>query len=406
MSTYITLDDKIQECLNIIDSHFAYYLPFVLYSRIMPSKDKSMTTMCITPQLKIFYNEQFVDLLSIEELNFVLLHEFSHIIYNHHNRFKPYLNKYPHVTLNTVADLEINSFLKEKVAPNECCIKIPNNTGVFPEQLNLPKLKTFDEYLELLEQSGQMQKIPMLGQGDPLGNDCQHESSDGEDTGQGNDDLTVEQLSKLLEDCENAEKQRGTQSLLGGTQVIKPKVLPYDWSKILENLITDVYKTVAGYDYYTYSKISRRNASSNDIILPTYYSLEVDLKVVIIFDVSGSMYEIKDKVFGLLISLKDSLGEGLHIRILETDTEVLRDREDVTIQDNTPIDIVDGGGTDMTAGWNYIKKNNIDADLIICLTDGYTPYPDPPIYKEKSVIMWTDVAPDDNCTYKNYHVKI
>ena len=118
------------------------------------------------------------------------------------------------------------------------------------------------------------------------------------------------------------------------------------------------------------------------------------------------MYEIKDKVFGLLISLKDSLGEGLHIRILETDTEVLRDREDVTIQDNTPIDIVDGGGTDMTAGWNYIKKNNIDADLIICLTDGYTPYPDPPIYKEKSVIMWTDEAPDVNCTYKNYHVKI
>ena len=32
MSTYITLDDKIQECLNIIDSHFAYYLPLKIQS--------------------------------------------------------------------------------------------------------------------------------------------------------------------------------------------------------------------------------------------------------------------------------------------------------------------------------------------------------------------------------------
>lgn len=396
MLYYSSTDDKLMNALQTIDQEFPYYIPFVTYCRFVPTK--TIQTISITPSLKLEYNEPFISLLTKEELIFVLLHEFSHIIYNHHNRFLPYRDKYTHDSLNNMADLEINSFLDKKVCPgNHKVTRLKQ--GLFPEMFQLPELKTMEEYLEIMENSGRVQNIS-----NPMGNDCKGE--DGSSMSNGGDNLTEEQLSKLLDECEESAKTRGSKSFLNSKQLLKPKKIPYDWSKILENTITDLYKTITGYDYYTYSKISRRSASYNDIIIPTYYSLDVDVSITIIFDVSSSMYNIKNRVFGLLISLQEVFGtDSLKFRILETDTKVLRDREDITVCESEPINIINGDGTDMCVGWDYIKDNKINTDLIICLTDGYTGYPSPEIFKEKSVILWTTQEPT-NTTYKNYHVKI
>lgn len=417
----MTISYELQDALSNIEDEYPYYIPFITYCRFVESKD--VPTFAINASLKVMYNENFISDLTTQQLEFVLLHEFMHVAHNHPERGKRYKNKIPFDIINIAADLEINSVLlsKTSLTPPLCCVE--------PGRFGFPMNKSMEEYIDLLlkenssdqqkgrgqenigtdnnsdsepdeNQDNQGQESPSLS--DKLSKSTKNMSSDlkidDDNSASSGTEITEEELQGLLEQCEKTAEARGNSSLMGPKSVIKVKKRVYNWAEVLKNIITDVSTIVRGDELFTYHSLSRRS-SNTDIILPSYYTYEVFMKIIVIFDISGSMFEWKEKVYGLLRSLKDSIEGEFDITILETDTEVLNVIHDFDV-DSEQVQTVDGGGTDLRTAWTYIIDHHMDTDanLILCMTDGYTPWPDPPVLKDKTIVLTTHLECDNGYT--------
>jgi predicted metal-dependent peptidase len=119
-------------------------------------------------------------------------------------------------------------------------------------------------------------------------------------------------------------------------------------------------------------------------------------------DVSGSMYHITDKMYGVMKSMVDILDMAIDITILEVDADVVNIIRGFDLKRDT-IESKSGGGTDMGAGLRYIRENKMEPDLIVVMTDSYTPWPDPPILADKTVVL-TDNPDYYNGPYPMYPV--
>lgn len=391
----------INDALHKIEDCFPYFIPLATYSRFIPSKE--ISTFGISADLKVLYNESFCVLLDDKEMVFVILHEFMHVLHNHMERYKPFIGKYSHEILNIAADMEINSILSEDKNYDYSIL----STCVLPEHFKYPKRLSMEQYLELMKNdmnnnggNGDASSvISKLSKGmQKMSTDIRITDEKGEPV-----EMSSEQLKDLIDKCETSQKEKGNGSLHGISKVIEPKPIPYKWDKVLMNIVIDVAKIIKGYDHASYKKPSRRTTDDSQIIFPSWYKYDTDMNIVIIFDVSGSMYEEKEKVYGLLKTLPDAVEGDINIRILETDTEVLQDIENFDTT-SSKIKSCDGGGTDLRAGWRYIKDKNIPCDLIVCLTDGYTDWPEPAEFKDKTVVLTTHVKPNNGYTY--YHVEL
>jgi predicted metal-dependent peptidase len=453
--------DKIHGAIRRISRNYPFYIPFTVYCKFV--LDKKCSTMGINSDLIVSYNDMFLAELSDEDTVSVLLHEFKHVQYNHHARMGIYAEKIPFHILNIAADMEINSTLKERGIKNF----IPGRM-ILPDAFGYEPLKTFEYYLDKMMKDGTAQKL-MQGSGGQQQNpqqqgDDEGDGQDGQDGQQqqqqqpqqgkgrkkpkqldksnssgggnpmtsdqrkfssdcnpeqnkkasgGNHGMDPEKLKRLLDKCVESEKTIGNTSSAENAEVIKPKKIPWKWDVILNRILTSMAQKCEGLDFYSYSRPARRTmaqmATQGDddmvIMKPSFYSYKYDMNVAIIFDVSGSMFEEKKIVYGMLRSIKDKLSDNtnLNITILETDTEVVNVIKD--FDPDLPIKSVDGGGTHMPAGWEYIMKNKLDKvfDFVICMTDGYSDWVKNPPLQNKSAVLWTGT--EEGCTYKQrYHI--
>ena len=254
-------------------------------------------------------------------------------------------------------------------------------------------------------------KSPMTYDQRKFSSDCNPEMN--KTASGGNHGMDPEKLQQLLDKCEESEKNIGNTSQSDSSELIKPKKIPWRWDVILNRILTSMAQKCEGLDFYSYARPSRRtmaqmaNMSDDEMVImkPSFYSYKYDMNVAIIFDVSGSMFDEKKLVYGMLRSIKDKLDDNtnLNITILETDTEVINVVKD--FDPDLPIKTVDGGGTHMPAGWKYIMDNKLDKlfDFVICMTDGYTDWVKKPPLQGKSAVLWTGT--NEGCTYKQqYHI--
>ncbi|WP_461252303.1 VWA domain-containing protein, partial [Treponema sp. R8-4-B8] len=159
----------------------------------------------------------------------------------------------------------------------------------------------------------------------------------------------------------------------------------YRWEQVFQNIIsTKTTEITAGYKYRTFEKANRRYFHTPDIILPVFIDRKIKISLVIIMDISGSMYNITDKMYGIMKSMIDILDIAIDISILEVDTDVQNIMRGFDLKKET-IKSKAGGGTEMGAGLRYILENKWNPDLIVVMTDSYTPWPDPPILADKTV---------------------
>lgn len=379
---YYNASFKIQDALKSLEEFFPYFIPFITYSRFIP--DKSISTFCINANLEIRYNENFCLTVSSKELCFIILHEFMHIAHNHTERGKPFLDRFDHEMINIAADMEINSILANDsdryyFSVPICCVN-PVAFG-YGEKLSM------EEYLDLMskdkEYDSKLKGHAMIKR---MSDDIKYNDSKGNPL-----ELDSDILKNLLDECD--ERAKGSESNSYATY-IDPKPVAYPWKKIITNIVTDVCNVMKGYEYATYKKLHRRTIDDSNIIMPSWYKLGNDINVTVIFDVSGSMYSEKERVYGLLKTLPISVDSDIHIRILETDTEVLADIKDFDCS-SSKIKSCCGGGTDLRVAWEYIRDKKIESDVILCLTDGFTDWPRPAVFKDKTIVLTTSEVPDN-----------
>lgn len=162
------------------------------------------------------------------------------------------------------------------------------------------------------------------------------------------------------------------------------------WYELLERFMTDRAKTD-----YSWSHPNRRYTSQG-IILPSLATVGALGKTVIIRDVSGSIdEETEHRPF---IGHINSIGtrcmpSSLHVLDVSTTVHHCHDFESHDFPVNPQI--MGGGGTDLTAGFDYIAEH-FDDEIAVCivLTDGYTPWPDVPMDYPVLVVCTTDTDVD------------
>ena len=196
---------------------------------------------------------------------------------------------------------------------------------------------------------------------------------------------------KVATEIANHSKNRG--NVPGGLErwakeLLEPTV---DWRRELSSIIRRSFAQVAGIRDYTYSRPSRRDSAmrstGQSIVLPAMRQ-PAPPKVSIVIDTSGSMSDdmlswALSETQGVLRSLGSS---GRNVKVISCDAKA-------NIQKVSRIDQVNlagGGGTDMRVGIDAALRDRERPDVIIVLTDGYTPWHDEPLKGTTLIVGLTD----------------
>lgn len=146
-----------------------------------------------------------------------------------------------------------------------------------------------------------------------------------------------------------------------------------DWRRELPAVVRKKTASSMGKFDYSYSKPSRRNSSS-DFFMPSLRSPEPP-SIAIIIDTSGSVSEQQlSRVLAEIMSIiKRNRSGSSRGKVYAITCDVAAHVKEVkTVND---IELIGGGGTDMRVGFEAADEIHPTPDIVLCITDGYTPFP-------------------------------
>lgn len=332
----------------------------ILLKRELVETD-TVPTLAVDQRGTIYYNPEFIETLTVPQLVWGLCHEVMHVVGQHANR----RGTRNHKRWNYATDAWINDTLTDSKVGEP----IPNTVDISGS-----RSKTSEKiYDELPDDSGQGGQGGQGGGGGSGGNG----GSDPYDNGLGDEfidnGLTADELNEIeatakvdVAQAAQAAKMKG--KLSGAladfvAEFIESKV---NWYDVLERHMTSFTNTS-----YTWTRPNRRFTE----YLPSVGREPAMGIVVFQVDVSGSISPQEIAHYNGHIKRIVKTCNPSEVHILYTDSSVLKHEvfEDL---DEVEIRFYSGGGTDMRSGFYYLERHGIDAQLVVTLTDGYTPFPE------------------------------
>jgi len=299
----------------------------------------------------IFYNPNFVSSLpSVDHVMTLIGHEVMHIAQHHGDRLH---HRDPDVW-NQACDYNINATLVE-------CGFTPLDNWLYDKRFGT---KSSDEIYNILMRERKQE--PQSGQGDGQGKPG---------PGQIGRDLmpsqrTAEEEAKVRENIRQRVAQAAAMARMAGKMsaglarfvdgILNP---PLPWIDILRDRMQRVTRNDESW--------SRPNRRFTDIIMPSRYSLEIG-PVAVIGDTSGSITNAELSRIGSEVAAISEQLQPENLRVIWADTKVCG--EQVFVQgDNIDLKPVGFGGTDMRVPLAHVEQ--YQPDIVILITDGYTPWP-------------------------------
>jgi len=323
-----------------------------------------------TNMRKIIFDPNFVNSISDEELDFVLMHEIMHCVLQHCIRGKG-RNKY---FFNVACDIVVNSNIMQtmgisefSIAGNEAMHKAPDGKEgylysaeeVYDLLINKYEalIRDVDSVLEQIkgdygvsfDEHGLWESIPM------------------------EDSLSDEWKEHLIEAAKKA-KDNGVSSGIRKYLDELDKETHINWREVLHDFIKIINDR---YDF-SFAPPDRR-FSADDIILPAFTQVQGDKveKLWFLIDSSGSVSdEMLTDAFSEIKAAMNQF-EYLSGKLSFFDTRVTEPVEFESVEDLKKIKPVGGGGTSFRNIFTYMRKNMEDElpVAVIILTDGYAAYP-------------------------------
>lgn len=304
---------------------------------------------------RIMVNPKWFNKLSLEERRFVLAHEIMHVVFDHPNRgklydergFGPDLKPWSHKRYNIAADYVINDLLANA------------NVGKMPHG-GMHRPDVTDEDLV-----------------DEVYCDVPEDEDDSENwdkhmPGEGGTPRTEDEVKSAVAAASNVAKMQGDLPA-GLERWVKGLLMPQiPWQEKLRNFVI----AATGHDSNTWNRPNRRRlAMSPHIYMPGTTGFNCG-PVAVVIDTSGSVSDDELRAFRTEVAgiMADARPEVLHV--LWTDAKVAG-HDELGPDDAEEIENLKpkgGGGTDMTAAFQYIDEHDIRIDQAIVLTDGYTPF--------------------------------
>jgi predicted metal-dependent peptidase len=322
----------------------------------------------------VTYGRAFVDGLNDKELAFVVLHEAMHKAYRHLLVWRGLAQENMRLA-NMAMDYVINLQLMDYNKPD--VIEFPkdkdgNEVGLIDEAYRGMDTK---QVFDILKQ--QCQKPKRGGEGDQNGTpegqgDGKSECLDDHGWDEAKD-MTDAEKDKLKTEIDQALREG---AILAGRmkgkvsreidELLHPKV---DWKEALREFIKS---TMMGRDKSTWRKPNRRFLAQG-IIMPTAYSDKVG-KLLVGIDTSGSIQgPLLTQFLSEVKSICDEVAPEA-VDLLYWDSHVAKHERyegaqlDNLVESTKP---AGGGGTEPGCVPDYMRKNRMEAQASIMLTDGH-----------------------------------
>ncbi|MFI9630664.1 VWA-like domain-containing protein [Streptomyces sp. NPDC052042] len=339
------------------------YLASALYAlSVVPSA--GVPTMGVDRHWRCYVSPAFVAATPVAELAGVWLHEVAHLLRDHHGRAErlPAAEQRDHHRLNVAQDCEINDDLITDGLP------LPAGR-MEPRLFGLPTGRLFEEYLP---------SIPPGLPAHDCGSGAHGRSAPWElPAHEGPTCLGPVEAQALRRHTAEAmrahRRSRGT--LPAGWErwadgILEPGV---DWRQALAGAVREAAAWASGAMDYTYRRPSRRSAALRGVVLP---SLRRPLpRVAVVIDTSGSMGD--DELGAALGEVTGVLREvgvrGNRVTVLACDADV---HAVSRVTSAEQVALGGGGGTDMRVGIAAALAARDRPNIVVVLTDGFTPWPD------------------------------
>jgi predicted metal-dependent peptidase len=330
--------------------------------------DASKCPTAYTNGKDVVFGADFIADLNDRQLRFLVLHEEYHKLYRHLTTWKHLYDEDPQLA-NMACDYVINIKLVDDNADLFATMDGPLNIGCFDEKYRgWDSAQVFND----LKQQGQGQGNGSGqgdGQGMPNGSGKGFDEHGWEDA----QAMTADEQRELAREIDEAVRQGALAAgKLGNgadrdmVELLQPQV---DWREVLRAF---VQTTCQGTDYSTWRRPNRRYIGAG-VYMPSGISEQIG-EIVVAIDTSGS---IGARELGVFLAEIKEVADTVHpeaIRILYWDTDVAGDERyegaevDNIVQSTKP---KGGGGTNVECVPQYIQDNQIKAQAVIVLTDGY-----------------------------------
>jgi predicted metal-dependent peptidase len=354
--------------INVLHHH-PYLASAVWAMHMVPVP--GLKTMAVDQYFRLYFDPEIITKWSVREVATVIEHEVAHLMRLHFVRMKgcePQL-------ANIAADAEINDdmFGSDFAFPF---------TPVTPKSINQPIGLLAEEYYAALLEQAQPLSIELSGDGSPLPGSgrcgsCatgtpqpwEMEAPQGADA----NGVTPAQAELIRRDVATKIKASTPGTVAKSwkrwaDEVLSPKV---NWRKELAAVVRHSVAYVIGSTDFSYRRPSRRQGKSK-VILPTMQ--QPTPEVAIIIDTSGSIDEkLLSQSLGEVAGILKAVGLRNGVAVLAVDAHVQTTKR---VLDSRQVTLKGGGGTNMGVGIVAATKLKPRPQVVIVLTDGFTPWPE------------------------------
>jgi len=337
--------NKVNMAITRVITRNPFFAPGIL--RLQTEEDNTIKTLS-TNGIKLKVNTDFFKALSTKEQNFVILHEWCHIMFRHHLRKGTREMK----RWQAAVDFEVNNYLT--TLPG---ISLPQG-GLYEKEWE--KLSAEQIYDLLPEVPPDQDGMPgQFGDVEP------HPGQFG-DNGQP-DPVKVQKIENDVKMALSAGMQMAKQQgklpaelerLLGG--LVEPKI---DWRSELISFVQEQTK-----DDYSTRRVNTRFLHTG-FILPTLYSEQLGT-LVFACDTSGSITEkeINEYTSDLIYAFNSVPMRELLVIWCDSSIKSI---QSFLKGDDIQLKPKGGGGTNFAPPFRHVEKEEINCAGLIYLTDGY-----------------------------------
>ena len=339
-----------------------------LATRLVLTNADAWCPTAATEGRNFFYNSEFINKLSLKELEFLFGHEVLHVVYDHMGRRG---DREPRLW-NIADDYCVNADLIEHRI-GEKINKVPilyhsKYQGMSAEEVYDDLYKNADkiDIDKLMEQL-----LDDHLDGDDGCDECTGDSnSSGNKPGNGRPKLTKEEKKQIRDEIKEAvlaaAEAAGAGNVPGNIKrMIKDLTAPVvNWRELLQQQIQSIIK-----NDFSFARPSRRSWHM-DAILPGMKNAQT-IDICVAIDTSGSITEEDLKIFLSEVKGIMDMYDDYRVHIITWDTQVYNpaDFTPDTNQDITTYEPGGGGGTEPHCVWNYLKENEIEPKKLIMFTD-------------------------------------
>ncbi|MFD7658945.1 VWA-like domain-containing protein [Actinosynnema sp. NPDC059797] len=332
-------------------------------------ESRRVPTMAVDRHWRCYVSPAFVDRTPVEELAGVWVHEVSHLLRDHHGRGDRFAAEHgltgpgERLRMNIAADCEINDDVFGDGLPRPA-------DAVQPALLRLPEGELMEEYLRRFRLGPHTDGFAWLDCGSgadglerewDLGPDGAHGLSEQE-----RDAVRFRVAQGLNARPGNAPKgwQRWAQ------EAFHP---PQPWRELLGTAVRSAVTGPGVGEDYTYGRPSRRSAGLPGVVLPSLRRRPPHVCVIV--DTSGSVSdaELGSAIVEVAAITRAVGGRRDLVSVLSCDAAAHLTR---AVCHAEGIPLVGGGGTDLRTGFAKALRASPRPDVVVALTDGWTPWPD------------------------------